>query len=84
MYAKFTKRLLDILISGIALLLLSPVLLLLTIAGVFAMGGNPFFAQLCPGKIDRKTGEERIFKLVKFRSMNNKKDHSGNELHPIC
>ena len=44
------------------------------------MGGNPFFTQLRPGKIDPKTGQERIFKLVKFRSMNNKKDKEGNLL----
>ena len=44
------------------------------------MGGNPFFTQARPGKIDKKTGEERIFKLVKFRTMSNKKDENGNLL----
>jgi len=80
MYASYLKRLLDILLSGMALIVLSPVLLVLTLVGFFAMGGNPFFTQLRPGKIDEKTGEEKIFKLVKFRSMNNKKDRSGNLL----
>lgn len=80
MYAKYFKRLLDILLSGIGLIVLSPVLLVLTVVGTFAMGGNPFFTQLRPGKIDKKTGKEKIFKLVKFRSMNNKKDQNGNLL----
>lgn len=80
MYARYMKRLLDILLSGIGLIVLSPILLVLTVVGAFAMGGNPFFTQLRPGKIDPKTGQERIFKLVKFRSMNNKKDKEGNLL----
>lgn len=80
MYAKFFKRVIDFVLSLVALIVLSPVLLILTVIGVFAMGGNPFFTQLRPGKIDRKTGKEKIFKLVKFRSMNNKKDQDGNLL----
>ena len=80
MYAKCFKRLLDILLSGIGLIVLSPVLLVLTAVGAVAMGGNPFFTQLRPGKIDKKTGKEKIFKLVKFRSMNNRKDRDGNLL----
>ena len=80
MYAKCFKRLLDILLSGIGLIVLLPVLLVLTVVGIFAMGENPFFTQLRPGKIDKKTGKEKIFKLVKFRSMNNKKDQNGNLL----
>ena len=80
MYAKCFKRLLDILLSGIGLIVLLPVLLVLTVVGIFAMGENPFFTQLRPGKIDKKTGKEKIFKLVKFRSMNNKKNQNGNLL----
>lgn len=80
MYAKYFKRLLDILLSGIGLIVLSPVFLVLTVVGAFAMGGNPFFVQLRPGKIDKKTGKEKIFKLVKFRSMNDRKDPNGNLL----
>lgn len=80
MYVRYFKRLLDILLSGIGLIVLSPVLLVLTVVGTFAMDGNPFFTQLRPGKIDRKTGKEKIFKLVKFRSMNNKKDRNGKLL----
>ena len=74
MYKHFFKRFLDIMISGTALLVLSPLLLLLTIVGAIKMGGNPYFVQERPGK------DEKIFKLVKFRSMNNKKDKDGNLL----
>lgn len=44
------------------------------------MGGKPFFTQLRPEKIDPKTGKERIFRLVKFRTMSNKKAKDGNLL----
>ena len=77
MYAKFFKRLLDFLLSLTALAVLSPVLLILIIAGAIAMRGNPFFTQKRPGKICKKTGKEKIFKLVKFRTMSNKRDHDG-------
>ncbi len=80
MYAKFFKRLLDFILSLTALIVLSPILLILTIVGAIAMGGNPFFVQMRPGKIDRKTGKERIFKLIKFRTMSNAKDKDGNLL----
>ena len=80
MYAKFFKRVLDFMLSLVALIVLSPVLLILTIVGAIAMRGNPFFVQARPGKIDKKTGKEKIFKLVKFRTMSNKKDKDGNLL----
>ena len=80
MYAKYFKRILDFTLSLVALIVLLPVLLILTVAGVIAMGGNPFFAQMRPGKIDQKTGKEKIFKLVKFRTMSNKRDKDGNLL----
>ncbi|MBQ2968297.1 MAG: sugar transferase [Clostridia bacterium] len=80
MYAKFFKRFLDILLSFIALVCLSPFLLIFTIVGAIAMRGNPFFTQMRPGKIDKKTGEEKIFKLLKFRTMSNAKDKDGNLL----
>ena len=79
-YRQFFKRFYDVVFSGIALIVLSPLLLILTIVGAIAMGGNPFFVQPRPGKIDPKTGEERIFSLVKFRTMSNKKDSEGNLL----
>ena len=80
MYARFFKRFFDFFLSLMALLVLSPILLILTVVGAIAMGGNPFFTQLRPGKIDKKTGKEKIFKLVKFRTMSNKKDKNGNLL----
>ena len=55
-------------------------LLILTIVGAIAMKGNPFFAQFRPGKINKRTGEEKIFKLIKFRTMSNAKDKDGNLL----
>ena len=79
MYRKFFKRIMDFCLSLLALIVLSPILVILTIIGIFAMGGNPFFAQSRPGK-KGKNGEEKIFKLIKFRTMNNKKDVDGNLL----
>lgn len=80
MYAKYLKRALDFTLSLIALILLSPVLLILSVVGAIAMKGNPFFTQLRPGRIDKRTGKERIFKLIKFRTMDNRKDKDGNLL----
>lgn len=71
MYARFWKRLLDFLLALTALLILSPLLLLLTLAGAVAMRGNPFFAQPRPGR------GERIFRLIKFRTMSDRRDASG-------
>lgn len=79
MYANFFKRVLDFTLSLCALIVLSPILLVLMIVGVIAMGGNPFFTQLRPGKIG-KDGKEKIFKLIKFRTMDNQKDKEGNLL----
>lgn len=80
LYRQFFKRFYDILISGIAIICLSPVLLILIVVGAVKMKGNPFFTQLRPGKISKKTGEEKIFKLIKFRTMTNAKDKDGNLL----
>ena len=79
MYATYFKRPLDFLLSLIAIIILSPVLLILTVLGAVIMGGNPFFVQPRPGK-KNKSGQEKIFKLIKFRSMNNRKDKNGNLL----
>lgn len=79
MYAKFFKRLIDFLLSIIALVVLSPILLILCVVGAFAMKGNPFFLQPRPGK-KGKDGQEKIFKLIKFRTMSNVKDKKGNLL----
>lgn len=80
MYARFFKRIMDFVLSLIALIVLSPVFLVLIIVGAIAMKGNPFFTQLRPGKINKKNGKEKIFKLIKLRTMSNKKDKDGNLL----
>ena len=80
MYAKFFKRTLDFTLSLLALIVLSPLLLILTAVGAAAMRGNPFFVQERPGKVDKTTGKEKIFKLIKFRTMNNKRDKKGELL----
>lgn len=74
MYKRFFKRFFDFVLSLLALIVLSPVLLILTVVGWIVMKGNPFFTQLRPGK------DERIFKLIKFRSMTCEKDKDGNLL----
>lgn len=79
MYANFLKRVIDFVLSLVALLVLSPVLLVLMMVGAIAMRGNPFFTQLRPGK-KRKNGQERIFRLIKFRTMSNARDKEGNLL----
>ena len=74
MYAHFFKRLFDFSLSLLALLVLSPVFVLLAFIGAIAMKGNPFFCQMRPGK------GERIFRLIKFRTMSNARDREGNLL----
>lgn len=74
MYAKYFKRMIDFILSLIALIVLSPVLVVLMILGTMFMRGNPFFTQPRPGK------NERIFQLIKFRTMDNRKDADGNLL----
>lgn len=74
MYANYLKRPLDFLCALSAILCLSPVLVVLTILGAIKMKGNPFFTQLRPGK------DEKIFKLIKFRTMTCEKDANGKLL----
>lgn len=74
MYKKCFKRVIDFVLSLTALIILSPILLVLIILGSFFMRGNPFFTQERPGK------DEKIFKLIKFRTMDNRKDKDGNLL----
>ena len=77
MYANCFKRVFDFILSLCALIVLSPLLLVLTAVGAVKMKGNPFFTQARPGRIDPATGEERIFHLIKFRSMTNETDENG-------
>lgn len=74
MYVKYIKRPLDFCLSLCAIIVLSPVFLILTVLGAIAMKGNPFFTQMRPGK------DEKIFRLVKFRTMTCEKDKDGNFL----
>lgn len=80
LYRQFFKRFYDIVLSGMALIVLSPLLLILMVLGAIKMKGNPFFTQLRPGKISKKTGQEKIFKLIKFRTMTCEKDEEENLL----
>lgn len=73
-YNKYIKRGLDFFVSLLAIIILSPLLIVVSIISFFAMKGNPFFCQDRPGK-----GGE-IFKLIKFRSMSNAKDKNGELL----
>lgn len=74
MYKKFVKRFLDIVISLFGLVILSPIILIVAILIKIKLGSPVIFKQERPGK------DEKIFKLYKFRSMNNKKDENGNLL----
>lgn len=79
MYAKFFKRVIDFTLSLLALLVLSPVLLVISIISAIVLKGNPFFVQPRPGKKD-KNGQEKIFNLIKFRTMSNECDTDGEFL----
>ncbi len=74
MYRLFIKRSLDFCISLILLIIISPIFVLLIIFLAFANKGKPFFIQKRPGK------DEKIFSIVKFKTMNDKKDKHGNLL----
>lgn len=73
-YNRYIKRGLDIVCSTAALTVFSPLFLTLTVVGAVEMKGNPFFTQERPGK------DEKIFKLIKFRTMTNEKDENGELL----
>lgn len=70
-YQNIFKRPFDIALSLIGLLFISPLFIVLAIVGSIKMQGNPFFVQERPGK------DEKLFKLVKFRTMNEKTDEKG-------
>jgi len=79
MYAKFFKRAIDFTASLLSLIILSPLLLTLYVVGAIALKGDPFFYQERPGK-KGKDGKEKIFRLIKFRTMSNARDADGNLL----
>ena len=74
MYAKYFKRMLDFILSLIALIILSPILLIVAILVRIKLGSPIIFKQQRPGK------NEKIFTLYKFRTMTDKKDENGNLL----
>ena len=74
MYARFLKRLLDFLLALASVVILSPLYLVLAAVGAVMMKGNPFFTQARPGR------HEKIFRLVKFRTMTNEKGPDGKLL----
>ena len=77
MYKNFFKRLFDFTASLLGLVLISPIFVIVTIGLYFANQGKPFFFQARPGK------DERIFKIIKFKTMNDKKDAQGNLLPDV-
>ena len=77
MYKHFFKRVLDFLLSLTALIILSPIILVLTIILFFVNKGNPFFTQDRPGK------HEKRIKIIKFKSMLDKRDDKGNLLPDV-
>lgn len=74
MYKNFFKRIIDFFAAFFGLILLSPIFIIVTIGLFFANQGKPFFFQKRPGK------NEKIFKIIKFKTMNDKKDSEGNLL----
>lgn len=74
MYKNYIKRVLDFTLALVGLLFLSPIFIIVTLGLYVVNQGKPFFFQERPGK------NERIFKIIKFKSMNDKKDAQGNLL----
>ena len=73
-YARYIKRILDVLLSGCALIVLSPVLLIVAVLVRIRLGSPVIFCQPRPGK------DEKIFKMYKFRSMTDARDENGELL----
>lgn len=74
MYKKYFKRLIDFTIAFLGLLILSPIFIIVTIGLYFVNQGKPFFFQKRPGL------NEKIFSIIKFKTMNDQKDANGNLL----
>jgi lipopolysaccharide/colanic/teichoic acid biosynthesis glycosyltransferase len=74
MYKKYFKRIIDFMAALVALILLSPIFIVVMIGLFFANQGKPFFFQLRPGE------NESCFKIIKFKTMNDKKDNNGELL----
>jgi undecaprenyl phosphate N,N'-diacetylbacillosamine 1-phosphate transferase len=74
MYKTFFKRIIDLFLALIGIILLSPLFITFTVGLYFANQGKPFFFQSRPGK------NQHLFKIIKFKTMNDKKDNDGNLL----
>ncbi len=74
MYKNYIKRIVDFTLSLIGFIMLLPIFLIVTLFLAIANGGSPFFFQIRPGK------NEKLFKIIKFKTMNDKKDEQGNLL----
>lgn len=79
-YEKYIKRPLDCILASLAIIVLSPLMLVIAILVRIKHGSPVLFGQERPGMIDPKTGKEKIFMLHKFRTMTNDKDEDGNLL----
>lgn len=79
-YEKYIKRLLDIVLSLCAIIVFSPVMLITALLVRIKLGSPVIFCQQRPGKIDSKTGKEKIFKMYKFRSMTDERNEDGKLL----
>ena len=75
MYRSNFKRIFDFVLASLAFAVFLPIFLTVFIILIFANGGNPFFVQVRPGK------NERLFKVIKFKTMNDRRDANGNLLH---
>src|SRR5438270_372772 len=73
-YRRFGKRAIDVAVSGVSLIVFAPVLLAIAIGVRFVMGSPVLFRQLRPGR------NERLFELIKFRTMTDRRDASGELL----
>lgn len=74
MYQRYIKRMMDLILGFLLLILISPILVLVTLLLAIANNGQPFFVQPRPGK------NEKLFKIVKFKTMNDRKDANGKLL----
>ena len=77
MYTRFFKRVLDFFLASIGLVLITPIFLAVMLLLLFSNKGTPFFVQARPGK------NARIFNLIKFKTMNDKKDAVGKLLPDV-
>ncbi len=80
LYERFFKRPQDLILSLLAIIILSPILLVTTVLVRIKLGSPVLFKQERPGRIDPKTGKEKIFRLYKFRTMTDERDENGELL----